>query len=262
MSTTSRNITVAASLIILAFLPSLFAELSSIDDLDMYKWLMGPTPSFKDLFFPQASGGAYYRPLIGVSYLFDKYVWLLDTHLMHLDNLLFHLANALLVYYLAYRLLPCDVQHKSIVPLVSSLMFGLHPLTTESVAWISGRTDIMAGTFVLLSTAFLIRFRETGKVFNLIVALAALIPGLLIKETPLAFVLGAIFILSARREDSIDPSPTLDTSGGDIARCCLFAGVAAFLLLATSLSAVWLTCVMKSIGIVAPASPFRQKTYL
>jgi protein O-mannosyl-transferase len=233
MSSTSKKIAIASLLIILAFLPSLFAELSSIDDLDMYKWIASSEISLKELFFPHSSGGAYYRPLIGVSYLFDKYVWFLDTRLMHLDNLLFHLANALLVYYLAYQLLPRDKQQKSMVPLVASLLFGLHPLTVESVAWISGRTDIMAGTFVLLSTVFLFRFRKTGKMNNLVLALAVLIPGLLIKETPLAFVLGALFILSARGEDSIDTSKNQNSSGGDIVRCALFAGVAAVLLIVT-----------------------------
>ena len=197
----------------------------------MYKWLVASEPSFKDLFFPQASGGAYYRPLVGVSYLFDKYVWLLDTRLMHLDNLLFHLANALLVYYLAYQLLPRGERQKSYLPLISSLLFGIHPLTTESVAWISGRTDIMAGTFVLICTVFLIRFRETKKWSNLLLALLALIPGLLIKETPLAFVLGALFILSANKEDSIVSPSDFNTVRRDIVRCAAFAGVAIVLLI-------------------------------
>ena len=169
MYSTAKQITIATILIVLAFFPSLFAELSSVDDLDMYKWIAASDASLKDLFFPEIKGGAYYRPLLGVSYLFDKYVWLLDTRLMHLDNLLFHLANALLVYYLAYQLLPREERHKSILPLIASLLFGLHPVTTESVAWISGRTDIMAGTFVLLSTVCLLSFRETGKTGNLVV---------------------------------------------------------------------------------------------
>ena len=80
------------------FYPSLTAEICAVDDLGMYEWLATSPPSFKDLFFPQASNGCYYRPLIGVSYLFDKYVWLMDTRLMHLDNILFHVFNTLLVY--------------------------------------------------------------------------------------------------------------------------------------------------------------------
>lgn len=231
MYSTAKQITIATILIVLAFFPSLFAELSSVDDLDMYKWIAASDASLKDLFFPEIKGGAYYRPLLGVSYLFDKYVWLLDTRLMHLDNLLFHLANALLVYYLAYQLLPREERHKSILPLIASLLFGLHPVTTESVAWISGRTDIMAGTFVLLSTVCLLSFRETGKTGNLVLALAVLIPGLLIKETPLAFVLGALFIIAAHKEHSTDSSPDASFLRGDVARCAAFGAVAAVLLI-------------------------------
>jgi hypothetical protein len=231
MSSASKHITIVALLIFIAFFPSLFAELCSVDDLDMYKWLTWSVePTFKELFYPQATGG-YYRPLIGVSYLFDKHVWFLDTRLMHLDNLLFHLANALLVFCLAYQLMPRDDRQKSMLPLAASLLFGLHPLTVESVAWISGRTDIMAGTFVLLSTTFLLRFRGTGKKRNLVLALVVLIPGLLIKETPLAFLLGALFILTAWGADSIEPAPSPSASVGDIVRCVLFAGFATVIMI-------------------------------
>lgn len=230
MSATAKQITVVTLLILLAFFPSLFAELCSVDDLDMYRWIAASDTSLKDLFFPQAASGGYYRPLLGVSYLFDKHIWFLDTRLMHFDNIFFHLANTLLVYYLACQMLPRGNKRISVLPLVSSLLFGLHPLTTESVAWISGRTDIMAGTFVLLSTVFLLRFHVTGKVFTLVPALLMLLPGLLVKETPLAFLLGALFILSARRADSIDTSCA---PRQEIVSCALLAGVAAVLLIIT-----------------------------
>ena len=231
MSVLAKRISAASLLIILVFLPSLFAELSSIDDADMYRWIANSEISLKGLFFPQVAGGGYYRPLIGVSYLFDKYVWFLDTRLMHLDNLIFHLANALLVYYLAYLLLPQDKQPTSLIPLTSSLLFGIHPLTVESVAWISGRTDIMAGTFVLLSTVFLFKFLDTGKRSSLVLALAVLIPGLLIKETPLAFLLAALFILSTRSTNSNVLLPASSASNGEMLRCALSAVVAALILI-------------------------------
>lgn len=234
MSGKAKQLGVAAFLITLVFIPSLFADLCSVDDQDVYKWIATTEFSLKDLFFPQNAGGAYYRPLIGVSYLFDKYVWLLDTRLMHLDNLLFHLANAFLVYSLACQLLPLSSSQRRTIPLVASLIFGMHPLTTESVAWISGRTDVMSGTFVLLSARFLLKYRETGKVCNLVLALAVLIPGLLIKETAFAFVLGGLFIVFALRDESLEQTPS--ASAGDseaIVRCALFALIAAVLLIVT-----------------------------
>jgi len=221
--------------VFLAFLPSLFAELSTVDDAANYRWIATADTTLKDLFFPQASGGGYYRPLIGVSYLFDKYVWALDTRLMHLDNLLFHLVNSLLIYHLASLLLPREKRTSSLLPVAAALLFGLHPITVESVAWISGRTDIMAGTSVLLSTVFVFRFRENGKGRYLLYALTALVPGLLIKETPLAFVLGAVFILSARKEISAGPSDESVTRSakGGIVRCVIFSIIAATALLVT-----------------------------
>jgi hypothetical protein len=220
------------------FSPAIFAELATVDDFDMYHQIADAEFSFRSVFFPQSSGGAYYRPMIGISYLFDKYVWLLDTRLMHLDNIFFHLLNSCLVYVLAGKLLPHHIRTTSAMPLAAALLFALHPITSESVNWISGRTDIFACTFVLLSTLALLMFRETGSPCFLLLAALVLIPGLLVKETPMAFVLCAIFILSAA--DDTNPAENLVSPGecsGELLSCALFSACAIVLMVMTY--AVW-----------------------
>ena len=237
--------------IFLVFSPSLYAEICIVDDLDMYKWLAVSSTSLSDLFLPHSANGCYYRPLIGVSYLFDKYVWLMDTRLMHLDNILFHVFNTLLVFYLTTLLLRVDQRKISLIPLCASLAFGLHPLTVESVAWISGRTDIMSCFFVLLSAVALLKYRENGRRLFLMLAPIALLPGVLFKETPLAFLPGALLILTAHHDDSLGSLVTTQQKS-DKKLCVSMAVVAAILMLTTY--SVWVVVVVSSCYIILSVS--------
>lgn len=63
----------------------------------------------------------------------------------HLFNLIFHLTNCLLVYRLALLL----TKNNSLVALVTSLFFGIHPLHVESVAWVSERKDVLYALFFI-----------------------------------------------------------------------------------------------------------------
>lgn len=198
MSRQYREIALLALIIFLVFAPSIFSELSAVDDIDAYNWLVQSNFSLKDLFFPKSAGAGYYRPLIGLSYYFDKYVWFLDTRLMHLDNILFHIINAILVYWLTALLCKKHFSRTRILPLLAAFLFGLHPIVTESVNWISGRTDIFACTFILLSTVSLLKYKETSERRYLLITVLALLPGILAKETSLAFLVGGFFIYYAR----------------------------------------------------------------
>jgi protein O-mannosyl-transferase len=260
----SIKIVLLTLVIFIAFSPSLFAEICAVDDLDVYKWLSGSDLTFKGLFFPQSSGGFYYRPLIGVSYLFDQKIWFLDTRLMHLDNIVFHLFNSLLVYYLASLIISRKDHRESLIPFFAALIFGVHPVVVESVAWISGRTDVMACTFVLLSTVSLLKYRETRNYWYLILAPFLLVPGVLFKETPLAFIIGALFILDARYDESgLNCGSEVKVCRG-FAICALFAGISAVLMLVTY--NVWLVLLLavayicqESFSVHREGRPIRKK---
>ena len=92
---------------------------------------------------------AFYRPLVSLSYALDTAVWGCLPAGFHLTNLLLHLAATLLVYALARR----REQWPSAAALGAAL-FAAHPVHVESVAWISGRTDLLCA--VLCLAAFLL----------------------------------------------------------------------------------------------------------
>jgi tetratricopeptide (TPR) repeat protein len=99
-----------------------------------------------------------YRPLTWVTLGFDYVVWGMDPVGYHLTSLAFHCANAVLFYLVALRLfaLAVPAMDASQLPLrmaagFAALVFSLHPLRVEPVAWGSGSDSLVAAFFFLLT---------------------------------------------------------------------------------------------------------------
>lgn len=90
----------------------------------------------------------YYRPLITISFALNYAASGSHPFAFRLTNLIAHLLVVLLVAYLGKRL-----SGSSIVGIVAGLAFAVLPSHAESVAWISGRTDVIATLFTLASFA-------------------------------------------------------------------------------------------------------------
>lgn len=185
------------------YYPALFSPINSVDDMGMYQYLLN-TDSFSllDIFLP-GSSGSYYRPILLLSFMMDKFVWGLEESFMHLENILFHLANTLMVYAVARRAADYLVKPSPVVPFVAALFFAIHPLNTEVVNWISGRTDLLAGFFLLLSMYLILR-RQLSWLQSLTAALCMLL-ACLAKETAIFFLPAALlfpFFISATRSNA------------------------------------------------------------
>jgi protein O-mannosyl-transferase len=98
------------------------------------------------LFFFRNYHYGIYHPLTMLSLMLDYDLGGLEPALYHLVNLLLHLINTLLVFVLI-RLL---FKHRYLALLIA-LFFGIHPLHAESVAWVSGRKDVLYALFYLSS---------------------------------------------------------------------------------------------------------------
>ena len=98
-------------------------------------------------------GGQYYRPAFAL-WLWGNWQQFGDAPKgWHGTNLLLHLLDTLLVGLLARRLgaLP-------LAAAAAALLFGLHPIHAESVAWVAGSTDTLLAAFTLGS--LLLAFRD------------------------------------------------------------------------------------------------------
>jgi len=93
------------------------------------------------MFFTRTFEGNYH-PLTLLSYAVEHALFGFDPFPYHLTNLLLHMANTLLVFLLSRVLL-----RSRRAALLCALIFGLHPLRVESVAWVSGRKDVLSGFF-------------------------------------------------------------------------------------------------------------------
>jgi hypothetical protein len=97
----------------------------------------------------------HYQPLAWVSFGLDYLLWGMDPRGYHATSLLFHVVNGLLVGALAlvlYRRSPALTRPAALTAgaTVAALLFAVHPLRVESVAWATERRDVLCGFFCLL----------------------------------------------------------------------------------------------------------------
>lgn len=87
----------------------------------------------------------------------------------HFTNTLLHAGSMVLAYHLARRLLGRSRAvpwHLELAAVLTALLFGLHPLRVESVAWVTERRDVLS-SFLLLATMLLyLRSCESAATFN------------------------------------------------------------------------------------------------
>lgn len=164
---------------------SLFDDLAIVEHYGINSSL-----TFWDVISP--SGGFYYRPLVNLSYWLDFQLWGMDSTFMHLENIGVHLLNVFLAFLIASRL-TITSGIKSL-PILSALLFGLHPINSESVNWIAGRTDVYAGLFVFIAVYCLIRAVQEQSTRFALLAFGAAFAGVLVKETAIMFIPAAFLV--------------------------------------------------------------------
>jgi len=173
---------------------SIFAEVLYIDDQQMIDNLLNRDDfTFKGLFL--RGSGYYYRPVNYLTYVADKYLWGLHESFMHLENIILHAFNACLVYFIAVRVAVFQGEDSRTPPLFAALLFALHPIATESVNWISGRTDLLAGFFLLSSLLLLLHGLKSGKSSTVILAAFAFLVAPFAKETALFWLPAALLLV-------------------------------------------------------------------
>lgn len=138
----------------------------------------------------ETPSSGYFRP---VQLLFVTLnVWLFGQNaaLHHIPNIVLHMASALFLMAIVRQL-----ASSAAVGLLCALLFAVHPIHTESVTWISGSKDTLAGFFFFGALALYVKWRRSGSggwpVFLSGLGLFGL--GLLTKEA--VIVLPALLVL-------------------------------------------------------------------
>ena len=100
----------------------------------------------------------YWRPLVLLSFSADFFFWGRNPLGYHLTSIIVHALNAILVLTVLSM-----IPKTRPVAWYASLLFALHPLNTNAVAFISGRTDLLAAAFFLLGCVFFLRHITTQR---------------------------------------------------------------------------------------------------
>lgn len=106
--------------------------------------------------------GRYYRPIVSSSYAIDFSIWGLNPYGFHLTNIIIHILSCLLLYKILSMLF-WRYKYRNLFALFSTLIFAVHPVHTEAVSWISGRTDSMVTMFFFASFLFYIEYTKELK---------------------------------------------------------------------------------------------------
>lgn len=110
----------------------------------------------------------YWHPLSWISHILDYELFGSHAGLHHWTNLLFHIANALLLFHVL-RAMTGAIWRSAAV----ALLFAVHPINVESVAWVTERKNLLSTFFWFLTMGTYLRYaRRPGPVRYLGVVLA------------------------------------------------------------------------------------------
>jgi tetratricopeptide (TPR) repeat protein len=127
----------------------------------------------------------YYRPVPLASFMVDRAVFGGTAAGYHISNVAFHAVTTLGLWLLLRRLL-AGTAAAALGALAGASVFAVHPIHTESVSWINGRTDLLAAMFMLPAVVLALRWRDEKSVPALAGVVLLFLLALLSKEVALA----------------------------------------------------------------------------
>lgn len=133
-----------------------------------------------------------FRPLISLSFYIDYKIWHLNPIGYHLTNIIFHSLNSFLVFLISLVLMKSSDEYKNNAQYLSLLAGGIFlvlPCHSESVSWISGRTDLIAAFFCLSSFYLYMLYKQNFKILYLLSSLLLYSLALLSKESVITYPL-------------------------------------------------------------------------
>ncbi len=142
--------------VLIAYLPALRAGYIWDDDLYLTKNVtLRDGAGLKRIWFEPGATPQYY-PMVFSSFWIERRIWGAQPAGYHLTNVLLHAINAALVFAALRRL-------KVPGALLAALLFAVHPVHVESVAWISERKNVLSGLFYLAAALAYLRYAGIGR---------------------------------------------------------------------------------------------------
>jgi len=146
----------------------------------------------------------HYHPLTLLSYGLEYQSFQLNPSGYHTTNLILHLSNSLLVFWLIGLL-----RGSLLTSFIVALLFGIHPLHVESVAWISERKDVLYSFFFLGSMISYLYFRRARRTMYYYLSLFLFILSLLSKSMAVTLPL-VLFLCDYLQNQKLDKKPLIE----------------------------------------------------
>ena len=128
---------------------------------------------------PLEIAAIHYRPVYKLWQMLNEQLFGSVLPWWHITSLLLHVGVTLLVYQLGIKLLK-----ERWTAALAALLFAVHPIHVESVAYVTASTDLLVTLFALLSFLAYFRFREEGaSLFFFVASVFAAAMAMLSKET-------------------------------------------------------------------------------
>ena len=125
-----------------------------------------------------------YIPLTVLSFALEYHSFGYNPFIYYLDNLLFHLAVTGLVFLFAQRL-----GLSVYVATFAALLFGIHPMHVESVAWVTQRKDVLYAVFYMGALCCYLQYLEDKRIKSYLLTIVLGILSVLAKPMALSLPL-------------------------------------------------------------------------
>lgn len=136
----------------------------------------------------QSTEQSNWHPLTWISHALDCTLFGLDPKYHHAMNLLLHLLSSIILFIVLRQ-----ATHAPWESAFVALIFAIHPLHVESVAWAAERKDVLCGLFWMLTLGTYMKYRQSPSIGKYIATLCVFTLGLLAK--PMIVTLPFVLIL-------------------------------------------------------------------
>jgi len=171
---------------LIAYLPALRGAMLWDDASHITRSELQSLPGLWRIWFDLGATQQYY-PVLHSAFWLEHQIWGDSVLGYHLTNVILHALSACLVVMIVKRL---------VVPgaWLAGLIFALHPVCVESVAWISEQKTTLSGAFCLASALTYLHFDRTRRASRCWLALGLFLLALMSK-TVTATLPGALLVI-------------------------------------------------------------------
>jgi len=143
--------------------------------------------SVKNMFTSTVIGG--YTPLTTLTFAIEHHYFGLNPKVFHITNIILHIICTALLFFILTKL-----RVNLFITVIVTLLFAIHPMRVESVAWVTERKDMLYTLFYFFAILFYIQFKKTGKAWLYAASLVVFVLSLLSKIQAVSLPLSLILI--------------------------------------------------------------------